>query len=87
MNMNNSLSKNIFDIVQYMSFISEFYGINQLKMVKLRIETLLLFMNNISSDKRSIYNEDLQQFVDLFAHVYWKKPLKDFKVGRLTTNR
>lgn len=81
MNAGSPYKENIFDIVQYLNFISEFHGISQLRMVKLRIETLLSFMENLSSNKRSSYHEGLQQFIDLFAHIYWKKPLRDFKVG------
>lgn len=53
-------------------------------MVLLRIETTIQYFEYAPSEGRKIeHKQILQQYVNLFSHIYHKKPLREF--NNLTT--
>lgn len=51
----------------------------QLNVIYLRTKTVRIEWQNCSKEQRSKYKSLLQQYFDLFAHVYQKKPIRVFQ--------
>lgn len=67
------------EVVQFAKYLREVdRGGAQLKMIVLRTKSLKDIYSWASEEKKKDIREQLQQFSDLFSHLYWKKPLQEF---------
>lgn len=68
------------EVIRFLDFLEEVPGtIMRLRMITLRVDTTkIFFINTIYPERRKEYREQLQQYFDLFAHVYKGKPVRDF---------
>jgi len=69
------------EVLKFVKFLGE-VGSNhkaQLDMIQLRVNTTSTYYEYAqTTGKKMELKEQLQQYMDLFAHVYYKKSLREF---------
>lgn len=74
-----------FEVINFVNFLGETSGVSntksQLTMIQLRVDTTAKYYAYAPSQGRKTeLRELLQEYLDLYAHVYHKKPLREFGI-------
>lgn len=68
------------EVIQFLAFLREYNteAKNKLDFIAIRISTVCSYLKYATKGKQPEYHEYLQQLMDLFSHVYYRKPLWQF---------
>ena len=74
-----------FEVIKFVNFLTEMREISntksQLTMIQIRVDTTAKYYELAPSLGRKVeIKELLQEYLDLYAHVYNKKPLREFGI-------
>lgn len=73
------------EVIEFVNFLGRMSGVNsiksQLTMIQMRANTTAKYYEYALNPGRKIeFREPLQEYINLYAHVYYKKPLREFGI-------